>query len=147
MRDKATLLYEWRQLRLELQKEFSQKQLQNIMDWFEKLDPNPHGFNFDDITTWPDIWEYISEGYYTRSGNGLGCLYTLHHSVPEKDNQLWLVHDMYYGDMYLVVYSEGYILNRANGKICEYDEVNKKDLDILKKYDINEVISTLKYRK
>ena len=58
MRDKATLLYEWRQLRLELQKEFSQKQLQNIMDWFEKLDPS-HGFNFDDITTWPDIWEYI----------------------------------------------------------------------------------------
>ena len=113
-----------------------------------KLDPNPHGFNFDDITIEePHIWEYINEGYYTRSGNGLGCLYTLHHSVPEKDNQLWLVHDMYYGDMYLVVYSEGYILNRANGKICEYDEVNKKDLDILKKYDINEVISTLKYRK
>ena len=42
MRDKATLLYEWRQLRLKLQDNFSQKQLQDTMDWFEKLDPNPH---------------------------------------------------------------------------------------------------------
>ena len=110
------------------------------MDWFEKLDLTPHGFNFDDITRLileNFIWEYINEGYYTRSGNGLGCLYTLHHFCKiwqtKKDNQLWLVHDMYYGDMYLVVYSEGYILKRGKMvKICEYDEVNKKDLIFLK---------------
>lgn len=39
MRDKATLLYEWRQIRLELQKDFSKKQLQETMDWFTSLDP------------------------------------------------------------------------------------------------------------
>ncbi len=146
MRDKATLLYEWRQIRLNLQKEFSQKQLQELIDWLARLDPAVHGFNFDDMTTWPDIWEYINEGYYTRSGNGLACLYTLHHAQPEKDNQLWLVHDMYYGDMYLVAYSEGYILNRANNEICVYEEV-KKDLDIIKKYDTSDIITTLKYSR
>ena len=33
MHDKATLLYEWRQLRLNLQKEYSQKQLQELVNW------------------------------------------------------------------------------------------------------------------
>ena len=105
MHDKATLLYEWRQLRLNLQKEYSQKQLQELVNWLARLNPAVHGFNFDDMTTWPDIWEYISEGYYTRSGNGLACFYTLHHAQPKKDNQLWLVHDLYFGDMFLVAYS------------------------------------------
>ena len=123
MQDKATLLYEWRQLRLNLQKEYSQKQLQELIDWLAKLSPATHGFNFDDMTTWPDIWEYISEGYYTKSGNGLACFYTLHHSQPEKDNQLWLVHDLYFGDMYLVAYSEGYILNRSDNKLYSYSNI------------------------
>jgi len=60
MHDKATLLYEWRQLRLNLQKEYSQKQLQELVNWLARLNPAVHGFNFDDMTTWPDIWEYIS---------------------------------------------------------------------------------------
>jgi hypothetical protein len=146
MRDKATLLYEWRQLRLELQKEFSQKQLQNIMDWFSNLKPAVHGFNYDDMHTWPDIWEYINEGWYTHSGNGLASYYTIDFAYPEKDVQLWLVHDMLHGDMYLVTYVDGYILKRSDGKVCNYEE-NKKDLHIMEKFDKMKIISTLKERK
>ena len=146
MRDKATLLYEWRQTRLELQKDFSKKQLQKTMDWFTSLDPVTHGFNYDDMYTWPDIWEYINEGWYTHSGNGLGCYYTVDFACPDRDNQLWLVHDMLHGDMYLVAYCDGYILNRANGQVCEYEK-HKKDLHIMEKFDKKKINSTLKDRK
>ena len=83
MQDKATLLYEWRQLRLKIQNDFSQKQLQNMMNWWKSLEPAVHGFNYDDMKTWPDVWEYINEGYYTHSGNGLGCFYSIHYACPE----------------------------------------------------------------
>ncbi len=146
MQDKATLLYEWRQLRLKIQNDFSQKQLQNMMNWWKSLQPAVHGFNYDDMKTWPDVWEYINEGYYTHSGNGLGCFYTMHYACPERDNRLWLIHDMYYGDMYLVTYTDGFVLNRSNGKVCNYEE-HKKDLHIMEKYDTNNIISTLKYRE
>ena len=87
--------------------------------------------------------EYINEGYYTHSGNGLGCFYTMHYACPERDNRLWLIHDMYYGDMYLVTYTDGFVLNRSEKYAIMK---NIKDLHIMEKYDTNKIISTLKYR-
>jgi hypothetical protein len=48
--------------------------------------------------------------------------------------------------MYLVTYVDGYILNRSDGKVCNYEE-NKKDLHIMEKFDKMKIISTLKERK
>ena len=92
------------------------------------------------------IWEYINEGWYTLSGNGLASYFTLDFAYPDKDVQLWLIHDMFYGDMYLVAYVDGYILNRSDGKVCKYEE-HKKDLHIMEKFDKMKIVSTLKDRK
>ena len=48
--------------------------------------------------------------------------------------------------MYLVAYSEGFILNRTDNKLWVYEDI-KKDLDISKKYDTNDIIKSLKYSR
>lgn len=143
MRDKATLLYEWRQLRLKLKEKFSEDNLKSVITWWKSLDYHVNGFNYDQLYTWPDVWEYISEGHYTNSGNGLACFYTVHHAQPKLESEVWLIHDLALGDMYLVCYVDGYILNRANGKLEKYEDI-KNDIDILEKYNSQTVIDNLK---
>ena len=65
MKDTSTLLYEWRQCRLELKQDFTQKNLQRLVDWWQHLDYHSHGFDYDNLNTWPDVWEYITEEFYT----------------------------------------------------------------------------------
>jgi len=130
MRDKASLLYEWRQLRLDLKENLDKKTLQKVNDWWRTIPCHVNGFNYDDLSTWPDVWEYISEEFYTNSGHGLGCFYTFHYAHPRKKAEVWLIMDMEYGGMYLVAYADGYILNRIGGEVHLYEDI-KDDLDIM----------------
>lgn len=144
MNDKAALLFDWRQQRLELENNFNKEGLQKLYDWFKSLNPHTHGFNYDDINTWPDIWQYLSEGYYTRSGNGLGLFYTIVHTFPEKEPELWLIHDLLHTDMYLLTIVDGYVLNRSSGEIELFDDV-KNDLNILEKHTKQSVMDAIKW--
>ena len=147
MQDKAILLYEWRQLRLKLQEKLTKSTLQEIVNWWKSFPYHSHGLNYDDITTWPDVWEYISEAYYTNSGNGLACYYTLYHALPDKKPELWLILDLEFsGDIYLVAVIDGYILNRMNGKVEKYADV-KGDIDIMERINCEDIITHLKERK
>ena len=147
MRDKAILLYEWRQLRLKLQKELTQSTLQEIVNWWKAFPYHSNGFNYDDVKTWPDVWEYISEEFYTNSGNGLGCFYTLYHSYPERNPEIWLILDLTEGgEIYLVAHMDGYVLNRHNGKVEKYEDI-KNDIDIMERIVYNDIEPHLKDRK
>jgi hypothetical protein len=145
MKDKSTLLYEWRQIRLQLKNDFTKDNLQDVVTWWKKLNYHHNGFNYDNPTTWPDVWEYISEQFYTNSGNGLGCFYTVYHSDVTLDPELMLIHDLYYGDMYLICVVDGWILNRRNGIVEKLEDVSK-DIDILKRFSKDFIIDTLKFR-
>ena len=145
MTDTANLLYEWRQTRLNLKEDFSEKNLQKAMDFWKKLDYSRHGFDYDRPASWPDVWEYITEEFYTNSGNGLGCFYTIHHARPDLNPEVWLIHDLSEGDMYLVCYVDGYILNRITGKLDKF-ELIKDDLDILTRHDSTKMINLVKAR-
>ena len=144
MQDKAILLYEWRQLRLKLQKELTQSTLQEIVNWWKTFPYSANGFNYDDVTTFPDVWEYISEGFYTNSGNGLGCFYTAYHSHPDKNPELWLILDLtQQGEIYLVACVDGYVLNSKNGKVDKYEEI-KDDIDIMERITYKDIEPHLK---
>jgi len=147
MQDKAILLYEWRQLRLKLQKDFNETTLQEIVNWWKAFPYSANGFNYDDVTTFPDVWEYINEEFYTNSGNGLGCFYTLYHSYPKNKPELWLILDLSEGgEIYLVAYMDGYVLNRKNGKVDKYEEI-KDDIDIMERITYKDIEPHLKGRK
>ena len=145
MSDKSTLLYEWRQKRLELKNNFTETNLQEVVDWWKSLKYHSQGFNYDNLTTWPDVWEYISEEFYTNSGNGLGCFHTVCHACPDKDPELLLIHDLLYGDIYLICVVDGWILNRSSG-ILERVEDTPTDFDVLKRFSKEFILDTLKFR-
>lgn len=142
MSEHAKMLYEWRQHRLALQNSFTEEKLQELMDWFELLDPSIHGFDYDHMDTWPTIWQYITEGYYTKSGNGLGLFYTM--VYVDKDPELWLVHDLLHSDIYLITIVDGLVLNRRSGVIEKLDEIID-DLDVLEKHSKDKVMTNVKF--
>lgn len=144
MNDKAQMLFQWREQRLKLKDNYNKEGLQDTFDWFKSLNPSPYGFNYDDNRTWPDIWQYISEGYYTRSGNGLALFYTIVHSFPEKEPELWLIHDLLYVDMYLITVVDGYVLNRMSGEVELLSEV-ERDLNVLEKHTKTAVMEAVKW--
>lgn len=146
MRDNATLLFEWRQHRIKLTNEFSEENLQNCLDWWNTLNPRAHGFDFDHLDTWPDPWEYLTEGFYTRSGNGLGLFHTVAYAQPEKEPEIWLIHDLLHTDMYLITVVDEYVVNRMSNKIEKLKDV-EHDLNVLAKHTKNEVITALKYSR
>jgi hypothetical protein len=145
MKDKSTLLYEWRQCRLKLKQDFTETNLQHLVYWWQHLDYHSQGFDYDNPTNWPDVWEYISEGFYTNSGNGMGCFYSICHSNPDKEPELVLIHDLLYGDIYLVCIVDGWILNRSSGNVERFEDV-ATDIDILRHYTKEFVMDTLKFR-
>ena len=147
MQDKAIQLYEWRQLRLKLQNEFTKSTLQEIVNWWKSFPYHSNGLNYDDVTTWPDVWEYINEEFYTNSGNGLGCFYTLYHAFPNNNPEIWLILDFSDGgEIYLVAYMDGYVLNRLNGKVDKYEDI-KNDIDIMERTTYNDIELHLKSRQ
>ncbi|MDA9374052.1 hypothetical protein N9R43_01585 [bacterium] len=145
MKDTATLLYEWRQTRLNLKEDFSEKNLQVVMDFWKSLNYSRHGFDFDRMEYWPDAWEYLTEGFFTNSGNGVGCFYSVYHARPELKPEVWLIHDLLHGDMYLVCYVDGYVLNRITGEVDKFERV-QDDIDILKRFDASSIINNVKAR-
>lgn len=145
MKDTATRLFEWRQTRLHLKEDFSEKNLQSAIDFWKSLDYSRHGFDYDRPSAWPDVWEYISEEFYTNSGNGIGCFYSVYHARPDLNPEVWLIHDLSLGDMYLVCYVDGYVLNRLHGKVDKFERV-QNDLDILEKYKADDIVNAVKER-
>lgn len=145
MKEVSQLLYEWRKHRLNLTDKFTKKSLQEMMNWFTSLNAHAHGFNYDDMTTWPDAWQYISEGFYTRSGNGLAIFYTVTFAQPEKKVELWLVHDLLHSDMYLLpIVDDKYVLNRMSGNVENLKDVIK-DFNILEKHNKDDVLNGIKF--
>ena len=47
MNEHATLLYEWRQTRLKLKDDFSDKNLQNSIDFWKSIKYHQHGLDYD----------------------------------------------------------------------------------------------------
>ena len=145
MKDTATLLYEWRQLRLQLKEQFCESNLQKIIDWWGNLEQHTNGFDFDRTDTWSDVWEYINYGFFTKSGNGLACFLTVYHADNKKDPELWLIHDLLHSHLYLVTYVDGYILNRSSKKLEKYEDI-KDDIDILNKKTKEEILQAIKFK-
>lgn len=144
MNDSAQLLFEWRQQRLALEKNYNTQGLQALTDWFKSLRPSMHGLNYDDLDTWPTMWEYLSDGYPSVSGNGLGVFYTIVHTFPEKEPEIWLIHDLYHSHMYLIVIVDGYVLNRMSNEVELFDAV-KDDLNVLEKHTKQSVLDATKW--
>ena len=53
--------------------------------------------------------------------------------VADKDPELLLIHDLLYGDIYLICVVDGFILNRSSG-ILENMNDTINDFDILKRF-------------
>jgi hypothetical protein len=146
MNNNASKLFEWRELRKNLETHFSEGNLQTIITWWQSFKFRANGFDYDNIKTWPNVWELIQDGYYTTSSIGLGCFYTITLAYPDKDIELWLIHDLLYSEIYLVCYIDGYILNRLSGKLEKYEDVSQ-DINILEKHKAEYIIDALKFKE
>jgi hypothetical protein len=76
-KDFASRLGAWADLRKEVQSMPLEQALQTINTWWYQAPWTGYYLHWDDMLTWPDPWQLLSDNIYCDVARGLGILYTL----------------------------------------------------------------------
>jgi hypothetical protein len=75
--DFANRLGAWAELRSQVQSMPLEQALQTINTWWYQAPWTGYYLHWDDMLTWPDPWQLLSDNIYCDVARGLGILYTL----------------------------------------------------------------------
>jgi len=75
--DFAGRLESWNRLRDQTQTLSAEQALEKINSWWFDAPWKPYYLHWDDIQTWPDPWQLLSDNYYCDIARALGILYTI----------------------------------------------------------------------
>lgn len=103
-------LESWVDLRNRCQQSSLEDTLLEINHWWFDVPWKPYYLHWDDIQTWPDPWQLLSDNIYCDLARGLGILYTitLLDRADLTSARLVLTDS---GDNLVLVEKEKYILN------------------------------------
>ena len=73
----AERLSAWHQLRQQVQTADVESALQTINSWWFQTPWRAYHLHWDDLPTWPDPWQLLSDDMYCPLARGLGILYTI----------------------------------------------------------------------
>jgi hypothetical protein len=76
-KDFANRLGAWAELRSQVQSMPLEQALQTINTWWYQAPWTGYYLHWDDMLTWPDPWQLLSDNIYCDVARGLGILYTL----------------------------------------------------------------------
>jgi len=122
--DFSDRLGDWSDLRISVQNLPLEQALQTINEWWFNSPWQSYYLHWDDLPTWPDPWQLLSDNVFCEVARGLGILYTLsmidHPEIASAD--LVLTDDGY---NLVLVNKEIYILNWNKDTILNTHQVGK----------------------
>ena len=132
--DFSDRLGDWSDLRTSVQNLPLEQALQTINEWWFNSPWQSYYLHWDDLPSWPDPWQLLSDNVYCDLARGLGILYTI--SMLDRadmaDAELVLTEE---GDNLVQVAKEKYILNWKNDSILN-NKPKVKTIRRLKQYQI-----------
>lgn len=133
-KDFADRLAAWGNLRNECQTLDLETALDKINIWWSTTPWRPYYLHWDDLATWPDPWQLLSDDVYCDLARALGILYTI--SLLDRtdlaDAELILTEA---GDNLVQVVQGKYILNWKKDLIVN-NKQKLKSIRSLKQYQI-----------
>jgi hypothetical protein len=120
----ADRLEAWTELRQSVAQLPLDECLQKINDWWFHSPWKSYYLHWDDLPTWPDPWQLLSDNTYCELARGLGILYTIS-MIEHKDltsAELVLTDEGY---NLVSVNKEKYILNWTPESIVNTDLIGK----------------------
>jgi len=122
--DFSDRLGDWSDLRTSVQNLPLEQALQTINEWWFNSPWQSYYLHWDDLPSWPDPWQLLSDNVFCEVARGLGILYTLsmidHPEIASAD--LVLTDDGY---NLVLVNKEIYILNWNKDTILNTHQVGK----------------------
>jgi hypothetical protein len=122
--DFSDRLGDWSDLRTSVQNLPLEEALQTINEWWFNSPWQSYYLHWDDLPTWPDPWQLLSDNVFCEVARGLGILYTIsmidHPEIASAD--LVLTDDGY---NLVLVNKEIYILNWNKDTIVNTLQVGK----------------------
>jgi len=122
--DFSDRLGDWSDLRTSVQNLPLEQALQTINEWWFNSPWQSYYLHWDDLPSWPDPWQLLSDNVFCEVARGLGILYTLsmidHPEIASAD--LVLTDDGY---NLVLVNKEIYILNWNKDTIVNTHQVGK----------------------
>jgi hypothetical protein len=103
-------LTSWNQLREQAQLLPVEQALKLINSWWFDVPWKPYYLHWDDIETWPDPWQLLSDNHYCNLARALGILYTIT-LLDRADLTSATLVLTEKGDNLVLVAKEKYILN------------------------------------
>ena len=132
--DFSDRLGDWSDLRTSVQNLPLEQALQTINEWWFNSPWQSYYLHWDDLPSWPDPWQLLSDNVYCDLARALGILYTI--SLLDRadmmDAELVLTEN---GDNLVRVAKEKYILNWKNDSILN-NKPKVKTIRRLKQYQI-----------
>ena len=77
LREFSDRLASWNQLRLQCATLPAESALTQINSWWFHAPWIPYYLHWDDMATWPDPWQLLSDNVFCEVARGLGILYTI----------------------------------------------------------------------
>ena len=122
--DFSDRLGDWSDLRTSVQNLPLEQALQTINEWWFNSPWQSYYLHWDDLPSWPDPWQLLSDNVFCEVARGLGILYTIsmidHPEIASAD--LVLTDDGY---NLVLVNKEIYILNWNKDTIVNTHQVGK----------------------
>lgn len=125
-------LAQWYQLREANQSNDLEQALMNINDWWQQCPWVPYYLHWDDLPTWPDPWDLLSDNHFCSLAKALGIVYTIHMISRPDITSTEIAVNADSGDNLVLVNKGKYILNYEAGCLLNITspEVNiKRSLD------------------
>lgn len=114
-------LNSWYTLRQNVQSLPPESTLSQINAWWFRVPWRPYYLHWDDIQTWPDPWQLLSDNVYCELARGLGILYTISLLDREDLNSASLVLTKTGHNLVLVEQAK-YILNWEPGTVLNTNQ-------------------------
>jgi hypothetical protein len=102
-------LQSWNQLRDDIKNSSLEEQCVAVDKWWQRAPLVNHYLHPQDLQSWPDPWELISENTYCPVARGLGICYTLHLLGIENVTMTEVSDE--FGDDYILVVCDKYAMN------------------------------------
>lgn len=126
----SSRLGQWKKFREELSSMSLDQAVQEVNDFWQKCPFIPFFLEYNEVDSWPDPWQLITENYYCDLAKSLGMLYTLH-LTTHKDTlfpELRVYFDQntryYYHIAYLC--HGKYVLNLIEGEVVNKEHINQQ---------------------
>jgi hypothetical protein len=120
-------LTHWKNFRESLAQLTTESAVQSVAEFWSDCPFRPYYLDIEQVSSWPNPWQLLTDNYYCDVAKALGIVYTLYFGGHGDDVEIKVCRDLEKLHTYnLVFLCQGkYVLNFQDGVVVNTEQINK----------------------